>query len=239
MNFDEIIKNRMIQLRKPSLEILSYPEQTLTISLDTHIGGKPYITKVDEWPVCTHCQKDMNFFFQLREVKENKEIKLMTFYKCDCQIKDFLPVLFIYEYDKFSPSLVDVSKFTGRKFYEYQQVEFNNYWSLPNWKLLPKVDSELYTLIKNNFDSVDDAEDYYNEQRASSIHSEYDGEVPFSFIKGYPEYLDKTHTIHCSCCNQETDFYFQLNSLPEIGLDFNELTLYCFKCPKTYNFILA
>mgnify|MGYP001201178040 CR=1 FL=1 len=34
---------------------------------DSKIGGKPFITKKDEWPKCQVCHKDMEFLLQLNE----------------------------------------------------------------------------------------------------------------------------------------------------------------------------
>jgi hypothetical protein len=79
----------------------------------------------------------------------------------------------------------------------------------------------------------DRAGEIYEEAKDNSIGVITDNE-PFSFYGGYPTYIDLPIRPLCTCCDDPTAFWLQIDSSEEFGLVFEDYgTLYLFKCEKT------
>lgn len=212
--------------------MIFHPSEPDNIFPDTesHLGGIPFFTDNDKWPTCPHCSEDMQFFLQLNEVTKEKKNILRTYYKCDCKLDTFEPIIHILEYHnpdmKFSVSPDNKSKKA-----HYTEITFEPAWSIPHWNLLSETAPEIYedilTECKHN---PEVAEDYYNSIRwnTNCITSE-----PYCLIAGYPQFITDPIIPKCTCCKEPMKFQFQLDTLDQKHINWNDGALYCFACEKT------
>lgn len=229
------IKQRIKNLKKPSLGLKFVSNLTLKddvdkVNLESHLGGKPYITKGDEWPICPNCDKHMSFIFQLRQKYEDGNINLKTLYTCNCSMDTFTPFVKILSYDNPDISNIDNSKITGKKTKAYFDIILEPYWNVPNWTLLPLIEPNLFNDILDNLKDPDLSEVFYNDMIWELNLSNEDS---FNAIKGYPEFVNNPKLISCMCCNKIAEFYFQIESNNILDLDFGGAILYCFRCSET------
>ena len=81
----EFLANLIEEIKKPTLlcEFVPEDENLMDIvNVDSHIGGKPYIKKDEPYPACNCCERDMQFIFQIREIRKNT-VLLHVFYYCN------------------------------------------------------------------------------------------------------------------------------------------------------------
>jgi uncharacterized protein YwqG len=219
------------QLKKPTLKFSILPTIDHSPSLASYIGGKPYMTKEDQTPCCKQCKKPLTFAFQLYMQKE-KESVLFVFYYCfQCQSKQKKNHFDMMVYH--NPTLEEMNPKTKKNsLIEYAEFEFHPSWSLPEWDVLQSIHSDLVDHLSKEF--KDDAWVVYENTKESLVglaHLE-----PFSFYKGYPQFLSEPRFPTCKCCKKPMELFIQLDSYEEFGLSWGEMgCLYVFQCPHHEN----
>ncbi|MCK2000110.1 DUF1963 domain-containing protein [[Brevibacterium] frigoritolerans] len=217
-------------IKKPSLNMLFFKYKNDEQTDTSHLGGHPYFTHNDVWPTCQKCRTNMAFFMQLREVTNEGKVILRAFYQCSCQMQNFEPIINVMEYH--NPNMEYCIKVNVEsKVSPFVDIKLEPSWSIPNWALLPLYDPALYNqLLAVHNNDVELAEDYYDALR---WNENYLATEPYSLISGYPEFISDPKVFKCHCCNDETEFVFQLDTDEEFQLDWNGGVLYCFRCPRT------
>ena len=240
LSLEEITRKELDKIKKPAMQVtFESAVKKIEADAESHLGGKPYILKGEEWPTCPSCKEDMDFFLQLREMDPDKIVTLKTFYQCDCQIKDYTPFISIREYSNPDPQFIDNAIYENKEFDDYLKIKLDPSWSAPSWTFLQSYNKPLYDQILSTFENDDDQADaFYDEQR---LFNDFLPEDPFTVLYGYPEfYSEPVHPIKCNCCNNYTRFYFQIDSMQKQNINWNDGTLYCYVCPttKTYFFLV-
>ena len=239
MSLDEFTYKELEKIRKAAMQVtLDHSIKKEVADTESHIGGKPYFIKGDVWPICPVCKDEMNFFMQLRELDQEKNVSLKTFFNCNCTIKEYKPQISINEYLNPQDELIDEEGLSTREYDDYVAIKLRPSWSAPAWSFLQGQNQVLYEEILRTFENQDDAEAYYDEQR---LFNDYLPEDPFTSLFGYPEFFsDPLSSVVCGCCRQYTEFYFQIDSMPSQNINWNDGTLYCYRCPntKTYFFLV-
>ena len=121
----------------------------------------------------------------------------------------------------------------------YVQIRLEAAWSIPEWRVFKSTFPELYRKIEEDFPGrTKDFQEAYSTYRYNNNMVSYEA---YSGYGGYPEYVSASKKIKCSCCKEEAEFVFQLDSLEEYYIDWAQMTLYCYKCNNTgiHSFVLS
>lgn len=230
---DQFIKNKMDSIKEPNLKFELMPCHFNTPSLKSYIGGKPYIKTEEAYPTCGDCNHSLDFMFQLY-IPNKKGYDLFVFYLCNkCDpfesTKNF--EMRVYK----NPNLNDAN-LKVKPNESISNLEFNFYpsWSIPDWDTLNKLKPDDANEILNKY--KDEAWILY-ENTKDALESIVFME-PFSFYGGYPQFFSESTFPKCSCCNKDMDFWLQIDSLEDHGINWAKTNgcLFIFKCHKTNTF---
>lgn len=229
LNVDRIIE----KLKQPSM-IYNFRSKRVNVpNLNSHFGGYPYFEKGEKVPVCKKCCNIMNFIFQLNIPNEDDQgSKVYCFYYCNnCNIEEGNKGFEMRIYE--NPSLQKVVKKDVLKSkIIYSDMEFDIFWSMPEWGSLPFIDNQVQELFYDNH--KENAEIEYEKEVEKFVGSNTFDE--FSFFGGYPKFLDFAFYPECPHCKEDMELFLQVDTAEDLGIHWSDYgCLYIFRCKNNSN----
>jgi uncharacterized protein YwqG len=224
------LDQRIAPLIKPAikLEVIDN-EQAEAASCESKIGGQPYAEQGDCWPVCPDCNNELSFVCQLKHPQQQE---LVVFYYCNecgpwglADESEGQWVSKLYP----SPSMEKLSLIQRQS--EDEQgfipclVNASTVNTLPDWEGLDLVDE---AMTKHCCELDDDApwEAYDAAVERSGALNDY-----ATLIGGYPRFVQGAVLPHCPQCQQDMEFFAQIDSEEQADMMWGDLgVIYLFRC---------
>lgn len=219
----------MEDIKEPTLKFELTPANIKTPSLNSYIGGRPYLKDGEHVPNCPHCKREMDFSFQIYMPKD-KDYYLYVFYFCnDC---DPFDVDNGYEMKIYkNPSIEDMNhKTKANPNMICLDFNFQPSWSLPDWETLKKLRPQLAAKLTEKYNK--DAWILYENERDA-----FEGLIftePFSFFGGYPQFFSEPTYPVCDCCKETMNLWLQIDTSEDFGINWGDSSgcLFIFQCKK-------
>jgi len=243
---DNILEGRIEKLIEPVWFIQPHFVEDKGISfnkIESQFGGSPYLQLNESLPVCASCDTPLDFIFQLdlsqwQGVKNFKFSFINLFYCWECMPltpefngeKDPMKSLEIRTYrkatlEKYKPIEIPMESVTLTGDINFSEGEL-----LPDYKDLEKIDEVLYSTINELSQKANLNEVEYWENLVEAACGTLDS---YSFIGGYPQWINKPNIPECEVCAIPMKFVCQIDSHEEIDLIWGDKgCMYLFSCEK-------
>lgn len=221
------IEKLLHEIKKPALIYSLALRKDISPTVNSYMGGKPYMKKGDRYPKCQHCKQKLNFIFQLYiPNKHLKQKELYVFYYCfQCDGKSESNGFAMKKY--INPTIEEMKVTKELDYITYAEFILDPAWSLPDWEGLIEFEPVVAEVIEQEFE--ENPWDVYEEMKANVIgwnDFEY-----LSFYGGYPKFLKESEIPECTCCNEPMELWMQVDSCDPVGLKWRKNgCLYLFRC---------
>lgn len=234
------IEDMIEDIKKPVLDIKLIKQEDSSPNLESHFGGKPYISMKDDYPSCCNCREPLTFVFQLHipQNPEKTSTTLYAIYYCFACEEDYGKEGFeVLQYN--NPTEADMSTTVRvQKTFPYCQLHFSPDWSLPDWEYMqdytPRMPEALQTAYGDECFNVYDT---IREQK-----SNFKPFHPASFYKGYSQFAMGYELVSCDVCKKNLEQWVQFSSYEQVDLSWGEHgTMHIFRCPdhpEEFKFII-
>lgn len=225
------LEDQLIKIRRPQLHFQLSDVSTPTPTLDSYVGGMPYLLTQERCPVCSLCKKDLTFIFQLR-LPNKDDINLYVFFYCfECQKTSGTNGFHVNKYK--NPTIENALKtahfdITKKHF----RLSCSLMWSLPVWEVFKKDYPEFGNTMDRTFPV--DAGNYYDLVCKDILKEDHKENL--NLIGGYPQFLTHPLKPECNCCvvRKPLSFLMQMDSHFEYRMRWkDDGVFYLYQCPTT------
>jgi hypothetical protein len=215
------------KLKKPTLFFGVELKKDESPNLKSHMGGKPYMSKGEKYPVCTRCKEKMNFIFQLFIPRKDETIHdlYVFYYCCSCHPYQGAEGFAIKKYSE--PNMEEMKESRVLDYIPYAEFYFEPTWSLPDWGTLGDRNPEIMKMIQR--ENKEEPWEMYEEIKSTLLG--VDGYESLCFYGGHPQFMKEPKFPVCSCCKKPMKLWVQLDSSEELDMIWSNMgCLYVFKC---------
>ena len=203
--------------KKDSTELyLSKAEESQDLRIVSKFGGSPYQELNSTWPICSECNNKLDFICQLL-LPGHLDLKheLAVMYYCfECNILEadnksnkgwFLEFYKKVNRERFIPTASSEDSVTKECI--LKEIEG---LSFPDVHYVYKNEKELWRALE---EGVADPAEFFED-----VVDNYIVESSFTFIGGYPQWIESEQTPKCDICNNEMALLFQIDSEEQADL---------------------